>query len=74
MVRGFDHLHSGRLVCVRGPGTAVLYLRGHAARERPLVFQHQGKSPSLFIPSSADVTHEAAALCNVQEINTVQRS
>lgn len=39
---GVHRVDVGGLVGVSGPGPAVLHVHGHAARERPVVFQHQG--------------------------------
>lgn len=69
-----DNLHRNWLVCVCWSWASVLYLRGHTPWEWPVVFQYQGKSPSLIKYSSVDVAHEALeAFHNVQMINTTKR-
>lgn len=61
---GGNNLDSSWLVCVGRPWSPVLYLHGHAARERPVVLQHQGKKafnhtiPNQQFPQSfVDVIH-----------------
>lgn len=43
LVMGRYNLDIDWLVCFCGPGPPVLHLCGHAAWERPVVLQHQGK-------------------------------